>query len=390
MSDNTPRLALPQLAQMQEMDAATINESLVQIDALSDIYLLGQYVNTPPASPTDGDTYITGGAPTGGWSGYAYKIAYCIDGGWRFYTPFNGLRAFLATANSYIVYVSGSWVAWDWLLDASEASVASATTTDIGAPGALAVAISGTATITGLGTGANLLRLVRFAGALTLTHNATSLVLLGGVSRAVAAGDTGLYRSDASGNWREITFFRAAADPGDYATCGGTQTLTHKTLAVPILTGAVVASGNGAASTPVLALSGALFTGGSGTTTVPFTLVQPSGAAAATSWNTGGTLAGLNAPSGFAGIDGSSRQWCGSFYGRERGAVEFRKQSCGRVILGHRLWQPQLHFVCGGRKSAPQQQYADRFRSAAIWRDHRQLSGDQTQWRGALDASGGR
>ncbi len=110
MSDNTPRLGLAELAQMQEMDSASLNEVFVQLDALADVYLLGQFVNTPPGSPADGDTYLTGAAPTGAWSGYAYKLAYCIDGGWRFFTPFNGLRAFVAGGNAFLLYAAGSWI----------------------------------------------------------------------------------------------------------------------------------------------------------------------------------------------------------------------------------------------------------------------------------------
>jgi hypothetical protein len=114
MSDNTPRLGLAELAQMQEMDSATWNEALVRLDALADLYLLGQFVNTPPGSPADGDLYLTGAAPTGAWSGYAYKIAYCIDGGWRFFTPFTGLRAFVAGTNAFLLYVGGSWIDLDY------------------------------------------------------------------------------------------------------------------------------------------------------------------------------------------------------------------------------------------------------------------------------------
>jgi hypothetical protein len=109
MSDNTPRLKLPELAQMQELNGATINEALVQLDALTDVFLKGQFVNTPPASPADGDMYLLGSAPTGAWSGYAYKLAYCLDGAWRFFTPFDGLRAVLATTGGFIFHQGGSW-----------------------------------------------------------------------------------------------------------------------------------------------------------------------------------------------------------------------------------------------------------------------------------------
>jgi len=110
MSDNTPRLRIPELVSLQEANCVTWNEALVQLDALVDLYLLGQFVNTPPASPADGDAYLIGGSPTGAWSGYAYKIASCIDGAWRFYVPFNGLRAFVTGSGTFIVYVNGSWL----------------------------------------------------------------------------------------------------------------------------------------------------------------------------------------------------------------------------------------------------------------------------------------
>jgi hypothetical protein len=230
MSDSTPRLALPEIAQMQEMTEVSWNETLVQLDAFVDLYLLGLFVDTPPSSPNDGDTYVVGSAPTGAWSGYAYKLAYCIDGAWNFYAPCNGLRGYNNADGKFYVYVSGTWTDWNSLISASEASVASASTCDLGAAGSLFVAITGTTAITSFGTQTNKLRFVRFAGALTLTYNATSLILLGGASRTTAAGDVGIYVSDGSGNWRERAYVRADRDPGDAATRSGTETLSNKTI----------------------------------------------------------------------------------------------------------------------------------------------------------------
>ncbi len=107
MSDETPRLKLPQLVSQQEMTNVTWNEALAKLDALSDLVLLGQYINDPPANPHDGDAYLLGAAPTGAWAGYAYKIASCLDGGWRIYTPFDGLRAVIG--NTAILYTNGTW-----------------------------------------------------------------------------------------------------------------------------------------------------------------------------------------------------------------------------------------------------------------------------------------
>lgn len=72
----------------------------------------------------------------------------------------------------------------------SSSALASGATTDIGAQNALFVDISGTTTITSLGANYNGPRFLRFAGALTLTHNATTLVLPGGANITTAAGDT--------------------------------------------------------------------------------------------------------------------------------------------------------------------------------------------------------
>lgn len=82
------------------------------------------------------------------------------------------------------------------------ADIASATTTDIGAATGNFVDITGTTTITGLGTvQAGTRRVVQFDGSLTLTHNATSLILPGGANIITNAGDTAEFISLGSGNW---------------------------------------------------------------------------------------------------------------------------------------------------------------------------------------------
>lgn len=88
----------------------------------------------------------------------------------------------------------------------AEVTVASASTTDILGAASAFVAISGTTTITSLGTGTNRIRFVRFTGALTLTHNATSLILPTGANMTTAAGDTMIVVSDGSSNARVISY----------------------------------------------------------------------------------------------------------------------------------------------------------------------------------------
>jgi hypothetical protein len=86
--------------------------------------------------------------------------------------------------------------------NAKGSDIASATTTDIGAATAEFVDVTGTTTITGLGTiAAGIVRTLRFTGALTLTHNGTSLILPTGANITTAANDTAEFRSLGSGNW---------------------------------------------------------------------------------------------------------------------------------------------------------------------------------------------
>jgi hypothetical protein len=91
------------------------------------------------------------------------------------------------------------------------ADVASAATTDIGAAASRSLRITGTTTITSLGTAANgIRRKLRFAGALTLTHNAGSLILPGGTNIITAAGDIATAISLGSGNWIVVDFMPAS------------------------------------------------------------------------------------------------------------------------------------------------------------------------------------
>jgi hypothetical protein len=95
----------------------------------------------------------------------------------------------------------------------TEVAVASAATCNIGATDEWRVGITGSVAITSLGTAANKIRFIRFAGALVLTYNATTLILPGAASITTAAGDKAIATSDASGNWTVHSFTRANGKP---------------------------------------------------------------------------------------------------------------------------------------------------------------------------------
>lgn len=97
---------------------------------------------------------------------------------------------------------------------AAEIDVASAGTTNIGAALSNNIRITGTTTITAFDTvAAGIRRNVRFQGALTLTHNGTSLILPGGQNILTVTDDTAEFLSLGSGNWACISYKYARKAP---------------------------------------------------------------------------------------------------------------------------------------------------------------------------------
>lgn len=91
------------------------------------------------------------------------------------------------------------------------ADIASAATTDLGAVQGLFHDITGTTTITSFGTvAAGVWKVLKFEGALTLTHNAASLVLPGAANITTADGDIAIVVSEGSGNWRCVLYQKAS------------------------------------------------------------------------------------------------------------------------------------------------------------------------------------
>lgn len=135
---------------------------------------------------------------------------------------------------------------------------------------------TGTASITG-GTATGLTSLgIRSTGAAFDLTLASSEVLTAGRTLSFNVGDAN----------RTLTI----PATGTVALLGTAQSFTAaQTISV-----------NGAASTPPLALTGTIFTGGSATTTKPALLIEPSGTTS-TGWSTSGTGLGINLASGFTG-----------------------------------------------------------------------------------------
>jgi hypothetical protein len=140
----------------------------------------------------------------------------------------------------------------------AETTIASAATVNLGAAGSNLVAISGTSAITSLGSSASLgnpLYWVRFTGALTLTYNATSLILPGAANITTAAGDALLAEYLGSSNWRVHYYApasgKAAMSPTlqhQVFTSSGTFTAPASTGTSTVYKVTVVGGGGGGGS----------------------------------------------------------------------------------------------------------------------------------------------
>lgn len=97
---------------------------------------------------------------------------------------------------------------------AKGSNIASAATTNLAQANGRFVDITGTTTITSFGNASYQIgRLVRFTGILTLTHNATSLILPTGAPIVTAAGDIAEFWNIGSSNWICVRYLRADGTP---------------------------------------------------------------------------------------------------------------------------------------------------------------------------------
>lgn len=203
--------------------------------------VLDKDLTIPPTlnNTTDvGKAYIVASGATGAWSGRTNQVAYWNGIGWVFWTPAEGWKLAVLDEDADYRFSGSAWVIQPVggftggnlttaVNEAKGADIPSAATTDIGAATGNFVHVTGTTTITALGTiQAGTRRIVRFAGALVLTHNATSLILPTGANITTAANDAATFVSEGSGNWRCVGYERAdgtslAGAPGTVSSVNG-------------------------------------------------------------------------------------------------------------------------------------------------------------------------
>lgn len=196
-------------------------------------------LNTPPTlnNTTDvGKCYIIGSSPTGLWTGKALQVTYWTGVNWLFWVPREGFQVAVFDEDIDYRFNGTAWVSaalftggnlTSALNEAKFADIPSAATTNIGGAAGNYGHITGTATITALGTAqAGARRITIFDGILQLTHNATSMILITGANITTAAGDAAEWESEGSGNWRMVNYARKdgtslGGSPGSVSSVNG-------------------------------------------------------------------------------------------------------------------------------------------------------------------------
>ena len=186
-----------QFVETKALEAQAARDAAVMFSKVFDSTALGI------AGTTSGQYFAVPG--TGGVYLYLYKNV-------------SGVATLSATLDAF---VGGTLTGA--LNEAPPVTIASAANIDIGAAASNTVIISGTASITSMGTiAAGAIRYLRATGAFTLTHNATSLILQGSNITA-AVGDVFRFESLGAGNWR-LTGFQSASAPATYQPLDATLT----------------------------------------------------------------------------------------------------------------------------------------------------------------------
>jgi hypothetical protein len=110
MSQISTHLQLPYIQPAQAQKHVTHNEAIELLDVIVQLTVQGFAADTPPATPSEGETWALGATPTGVWAGQAQQIASWRAGGWIFIAPVAGWRAYSVTDVQTRVYDGIAWV----------------------------------------------------------------------------------------------------------------------------------------------------------------------------------------------------------------------------------------------------------------------------------------
>lgn len=109
MTDQTPHLQLPIMAQGQAQKHITYNEALTRLDAVIQLSVVSSTTQTPPNDAEVGTRFIIPDGAGGIWPGEASQIASAIIDGWQILTPQTGWLAWVEDASKLVVFDGSDW-----------------------------------------------------------------------------------------------------------------------------------------------------------------------------------------------------------------------------------------------------------------------------------------
>jgi hypothetical protein len=109
MTDFTARFGFPFILPGQAQKEAFHNEALVAIDAVLHPATTSGPLAAPPADPELGRAWLIAAGASAAWAGKDHHIAHWTQGGWRFTSPFPGLRIWSEPLALWIHWTGTGW-----------------------------------------------------------------------------------------------------------------------------------------------------------------------------------------------------------------------------------------------------------------------------------------
>ena len=107
--DLTPRLSLPFIEAAQAQKHVTHNAALERLDTIVQLRVERFGAETPPTAPLEGQSWALGTEPTGVWAGKNVRIATFSGGGWIYFIPRPGWRAWGLAEEVLRVWTATGW-----------------------------------------------------------------------------------------------------------------------------------------------------------------------------------------------------------------------------------------------------------------------------------------
>jgi hypothetical protein len=226
--DSTDQVVNSQLITYYGTDSGFANNYILTAATPYTTYQNGQLVFFVAANTNTGPSTVNinglGPIPITTITGAPLGAGQIVSGIFSELIYFNGVFQLLSIGNTFGPSV-GTFGA--------EIPIASAATTDLGSTPNHCNLITGTTTITSFGTSAQTIApiyIMRFAASLTITFNATSMILPGGASIVTMAGDAAIFEYLGSGNWKCMFYQSSGGQQNSKIKSGDTVQVSNTVL----------------------------------------------------------------------------------------------------------------------------------------------------------------